>query len=80
MSNTGYMLHICYNRIMEITTTKEELKQKLELYFLEDFIKTLESSELDEDEKEANMVLSKKKRKADAEGLADMIFKAYGID
>jgi hypothetical protein len=65
---------------MEITTTKEELKQKLESYFLEDFIKTLESAELDEDEKEANLVLSKKKRKADAEGLADMIFKAYGID
>jgi len=80
MSNTGHMLHICYNRIMEITTTKEELKQKLESYFLEDFIKTLESAELDEDEKEANLVLSKKKRKADAEGLADMIFKAYGID
>jgi hypothetical protein len=65
---------------MEITTTKEELKQKLESYFLEDFIKTLESAELDEDEKEANLVLSKKKRKTDAEGLADMIFKAYGID
>ena len=65
---------------MEITTTKEELKQKLESYFLEDFIKTLESAELDEDEKEANLVLSKKKRKADAQGLADMIFKAYGID
>ena len=64
---------------MEITTTKEELKQKLESYFLEDFIKTLESTELDEDEKEANLVLSKKKRKTDAQGLADMIFKAYGI-
>jgi|LakMenEpi03Aug12_release.lakeMendotaPanAssembly.Ray.scaffolds.fasta_scaffold2355106_2 hypothetical protein len=65
---------------MEITTTKEELKQKLESYFLEDFIKTLESAELDEDEKEANLVLSKKKRKSDAQGLADMIFKAYGIE
>jgi hypothetical protein len=65
---------------MEITTTKEELKQKLESYFLEDFTKTLESAELDEDEKEANLVLSKKKRKQDAEGLADMIFKAYGIE
>ena len=64
---------------MQITTTKEELKQKLESYFLEDFIKTLESTELDEDEKEANLVLSKKKRKTDAQGLADMIFKAYGI-
>ena len=65
---------------MEITTTKEELKQKLESYFLEDFIKTLESTELDEEEKEANLVLSKKKRKTDAEGLSDMIFKAYGIE
>lgn len=80
MSTIGHILHICYNRIMEITTTKEELKQKLESYFLEDFIKTLESTELDEDEKEANLVLSKKKRKTDAEGLADMIFKAYGIE
>jgi hypothetical protein len=65
---------------MKITTTKEELKQKLESYFLEDFIKTLESTELDEDEKEANLVLSKKKRKTDSEGLADMIFKAHGIE
>ena len=80
MSTTGHILHICYNRIMEITTTKEELKQKLESYFLEDFIKTLESTDLDEDEKKANLVLSKKKRKTDAEGLADMIFKAYGIE
>ena len=65
---------------MELITNKEEFKEKLEAYFLEDFMKTLESVDLDEDEKQANLVLSKKKRKQDVQGLADMIFKAYGIE
>ena len=74
------MASIGYNRDMYITTNKEEFIEKLEAYFLEDFTKTLETVDLDEDEKQANLVLSKKKRKQDVQNLADMIFKAYGIE
>ena len=62
---------------MEITTTKELLVQKLNKYFSEEFLKSLEETELDQDEKEANLVLSRKKILADAEGLATVIFKSF---
>ena len=62
---------------MEITTTKELLVEKLNKYFSEDFLKSLEETELDQDEKEANLVLSRKKILADAEGLATVIFKSF---
>ena len=71
------MLHICYNRIMEITTTKELLVENLIKYFNADFLKSLEEVDLDEDEKEANVILSRKKIKADAQGLANIVFKAF---
>jgi hypothetical protein len=77
MSNTGYMLYICYNRIMEITTTKELLVENLIKYFNADFLKSLEEVELDQDEKDANIILSRKKIKADAEGLATIVFKSF---
>lgn len=62
---------------MEITTTKELLVENLTKYFNADFLKSLEEVELDQDEKEANIVLSRKKIKADAEGLANIIFKSF---
>ena len=71
------MLYICYNRIMEITTTKELLVEKLIKYFNSDFLKSLEEVDLDQDEKDANVILSRKKIKADAEGLATVVFKAF---
>ncbi len=71
------MLHICYNRIMEITTTKELLVENLVKFFNADFLKSLEEVDLDEDEKEANVILSRKKIKADAQGLANIVFKSF---
>jgi len=71
------MLHICYNRIMEITTTKELLVENLIKYFNADFLKSLEEVDLDEDEKQANVILSRKKIKADAQGLANIVFKSF---
>ena len=62
---------------MEITTTKELLVENLIKYFNADFLKNLEEVELDQDEKEANIVLSRKKIKADAEGLATIVFKSF---
>jgi hypothetical protein len=62
---------------MEITTTKELLVENLIKYFNADFLKSLEEVDLDQDEKEANIVLSKRKIKADAEGLATIVFKSF---
>jgi hypothetical protein len=62
---------------MEITTTKELLVENLNKYFTADFIKNLEESDLDQDEKDANIILSRKKIKADAEGIATVVFKSF---
>jgi hypothetical protein len=62
---------------MEITTTKELLVESLIKYFNSDFLKSLEEADLDQDEKEANIILSRKKIKADAEGLATVVFKSF---
>jgi len=62
---------------MEITTTKELLVENLNKYFMADFIKNLEESDLDQDEKDANIILSRKKIKADAEGIATVVFKSF---
>ena len=71
------MLYICYNRIMEITTTKELLVENLVKYFNADFLKSLEEVDLDQDEKDANIILSRKRIKADAEGIASVVFKSF---
>jgi hypothetical protein len=62
---------------MEITTTQEQLVQNLTKYFISDFTKNLEASDLDQDEKDANIILSRKKIKADAEGIATVVFKSF---
>jgi len=62
---------------MEITTTKELLVENLNKYFMADFIKNLEESDLDQDEKDANIILSRKKIKADSEGIATVVFKSF---
>jgi hypothetical protein len=62
---------------MEITTTQEQLVQNLTKYFMADFIKNLEETDLDQDEKDANIILSRKKIKADAEGIATVVFKSF---
>jgi hypothetical protein len=62
---------------MEITTTKELLVESLIKYFNADFLKSLDEADLDQDEKDANIILSRKKIKADAEGLATVVFKSF---
>lgn len=59
--------------------SKETLVKKIQGYLLEDFKKSLESLELDEDEKQANIVLSRKKMLLDSENIANLIYKAYEI-
>jgi hypothetical protein len=62
---------------MEITTTQEQLIENLNKYFTADFLKNLEETDLDQDEKDANIILSRKKIKADAEGIATVVFKSF---
>ena len=58
---------------------KEVLAGKIYDYLLDDFKRNLEELELDEEEKTANLVLSKKKRFTDSQNIADLIYSAYEI-
>ena len=62
---------------MEIKTTKEELVQNLTKYFTTDLSENLDKSGLEQEEKDANLVLSRKKIAADAEGIASVVFKSF---
>lgn len=63
----------------KLTITKEELIENLKKYFSEAFLKDLDELQLDEDERQANIVLSRKKIQLDAENLANMVFDASDI-
>ena len=56
---------------------KESLVEKIREYLLDDLQKTLETLELDEEEKYANIILSRKKLLVDSENIADLIYSAY---
>jgi len=62
---------------MEITTTKDVLVQNLTKFFTTDLSENLDKSGLDKEEKDANMVLARKKIAADAENVALMVFKSF---
>jgi hypothetical protein len=62
---------------MEITTTKENLIDKLNIMFQNDFKENINKSDLDEDEKYANTILSRKKILEDSENIANLVFRAF---
>ncbi len=62
---------------MEITTTKENLIEKLVQSLNNNLLVNLANSDLDEDEKQANIVLARKSILKDAENISDMVFKAF---
>ena len=62
---------------MEITTTEDLLVKNLVKYFTTDLSENLDKSGLDQEEKDANLVLSRKKIAADAEGIASVVFKSF---
>ena len=62
---------------MEITTTEEVLVKNLIKYFTTDLSENLDKSGLDKDEKDANLVISRKRIAADAEGIASVVFKSF---
>ncbi len=74
----------CYNRFnqkrditMEITTTQELLEEKIFNYLSEDFLNSLKETDLDEDEKHANVILSRKRTAENAKNIANIVFKAF---
>jgi hypothetical protein len=58
---------------------KEDLAEKIQGYLLKDFVNSLQALELDEEEKQANIVLSRKKMRVDSENIAELIYKAYEV-
>jgi hypothetical protein len=62
---------------MEITTTKENLIEKLVQSLNNNLLVNLANSDLDEDEKQANIVLARKSILSDAQNISDMVFKAF---
>jgi hypothetical protein len=62
---------------MEITTTKENLIEKLVQSLNNNLLVNLANSDLDEDEKQANIVLARKSILSDAQNISEMVFKAF---
>ena len=62
---------------MEITINKETLVESLKAYFLKELQNTLDASELDQEERDANVTLAKRKIATDADGIANLIFAVY---
>ena len=58
---------------MEIN--KLMLTENLNKHFTKQLLDNLEETDLDEEEKAANIVLARKKIQKDAEGIADLVFK-----
>ena len=71
---------VWYTEYMDkLTITKEELIENLKKFFSGEFIKSLDELNLDEEERQANIVLSRKKIQTDAENLANLVFNASDI-
>ena len=63
-----------------IIDNKEILTEKIYNLLLEDFQKSLEDTDLSQEEKDANVILAKRKMQADSENLAIGVYRAYGIE
>jgi len=53
---------------------KEDLENNIAKHFFDQLLASLEQTDLDEDEKAANLVLARKKILSDAKGIADLVF------
>ena len=65
---------------MELIITKEKLKENLVNYFTKDCIKSFELSDLDQEERDATLVLAKKRIDTDSQTIVDLVYKASGIE
>lgn len=62
---------------MEITVTKESLASKLIDLYTKNLIDACNSNGLDDEEKNAYLILHRKRITQDANNITDLIFKAY---
>jgi hypothetical protein len=62
--------------MMEITTTKENLVEKLNIQILKNVEAQLSQQDLNDEEKAANLVLAKRAALKDAEAIANLVFVA----
>jgi len=62
---------------MEITITKESLVSKLVDLYTKNLVDSCNDNGLDDEEKNAYLVLHRKRINQDADNIADLIFKAY---
>ena len=61
---------------MEITTTQENLVEKLNVQILKNVEDQLSQQDLNDEEKAANLVLAKRAALKDAEAIANLVFVA----
>ena len=61
---------------MEIVTTQENLVEKLNVQILKNVEAQLDSQDLTDEEKAANLVLAKRAAMKDAEAIANLVFVA----
>ena len=61
---------------MEITTTQENLVEKLNVQILKNIEAQLSEQDLTDEEKAANLVLAKRAATRDAEAIANLVFTA----
>ena len=62
--------------MMEITTTQENLVEKLNVQILKNVEAQLSEQDLTDEEKAANLVLAKRAALKDAEAIANLVFVA----
>jgi hypothetical protein len=62
--------------MMEITTTQENLVEKLNVQILKNVEDQLSQQDLNDEEKAANLVLAKRAALKDAEAIANLVFVA----
>ena len=62
--------------MMEITTTQENLVEKLNAQILKNVEEQLSQQDLTDEEKAANLVLAKRAALKDAEAIANLVFVA----
>ena len=63
--------------MMEITTTQENLVEKLNAQILKNVEEQLSQQDLTDEEKDANLVLAKRAALKDAEAIANLVFVAF---
>ena len=63
--------------MMEITTTQENLVEKLNAQILKNVEEQLSQQDLTDEEKAANLVLAKRAALKDAEAIANLVFVAF---